>query len=60
VLFGNIAGHEILHPMAMVIVGGLISAALVNLFIVPSLYLRFGAGAEPAIIVEQEPRQWIA
>jgi Cu/Ag efflux pump CusA len=59
-VLGNIAGHEIMYPMAMVIIGGVVSAALVSLFIVPSLYLRFGAGAEPEIIVEQEPRQWIA
>jgi Cu/Ag efflux pump CusA len=28
--------------MAIVIMGGLITSTLVNLFIVPSLYLRFG------------------
>jgi multidrug efflux pump subunit AcrB len=38
---GSIPGHEIEHPMAIVIVGGLITSTLVNLFIVPSLYLRF-------------------
>jgi Cu/Ag efflux pump CusA len=39
---GNIPGHEIEHPMAIVILGGLITSTLVNLFIVPALYLRFG------------------
>ena len=29
----------------MVIVGGLITSTLLNLFIVPVLYLRFGRGA---------------
>jgi Cu/Ag efflux pump CusA len=38
---GSIPGHEIEHPMAIVIIGGLITSTLVNLFIVPSLYLRF-------------------
>src|SRR5919108_165725 len=38
---GSIPGHEIEHPMAIVIVGGLITSTLVNLFLVPSLYLRF-------------------
>jgi CzcA family heavy metal efflux pump len=42
---GNIPGHEIEHPMAMVILGGIISATLVNLFVVPSLYLRFAKSA---------------
>jgi CzcA family heavy metal efflux pump len=48
---GTIPGHEIEHPMAVVIVGGLVTSTLVNLFIVPSLYLRFGhsrAKAAPA------------
>ena len=36
---GNIPGHEIEHPMAIVILGGLITSTLVNLFIVPALYL---------------------
>ena len=39
---GSIPGHEIEHPMALVILGGLLTATLVNLFIIPSLYLRFG------------------
>jgi CzcA family heavy metal efflux pump len=39
---GSIPGHEIEHPMAIVIMGGLITSTLVNLFIVPSMYLRFG------------------
>jgi CzcA family heavy metal efflux pump len=38
---GSIPGHEIEHPMAMVILGGIVSATLLNLFVVPSLYLRF-------------------
>jgi CzcA family heavy metal efflux pump len=42
VIAGNIPGHEIEHPMAIVILGGLITSTLVNLFIVPALYLRFG------------------
>ncbi|MEO5778880.1 MAG: efflux RND transporter permease subunit [Arthrobacter oryzae] len=41
VVMGNIPGHEIEHPMAVVILGGLVTSTLVNLFIVPSLYLKF-------------------
>lgn len=41
VIAGNIPGHEIEHPMAIVILGGLITSTLVNLFVVPTLYLRF-------------------
>jgi CzcA family heavy metal efflux pump len=42
VIAGNIPGHEIEHPMAIVILGGLVSSTLLNLLVVPSLYLRFG------------------
>ena len=41
VIAGAIPGHEIEHPMAIVILGGLITSTLLNLFVVPSLYLRF-------------------
>jgi CzcA family heavy metal efflux pump len=46
---GTIPGHEIEHPMAVVIVGGLVTSTLVNLFIVPSLYLRFAKGVRHAV-----------
>jgi Cu/Ag efflux pump CusA len=39
---GAIPGHEIEHPMAIVILGGLVTATMLNLFVLPSLYLRFG------------------
>jgi CzcA family heavy metal efflux pump len=42
VVAGSIPGHEIEHPMAIVILGGLVTATLVNLFVLPSLYLAFG------------------
>ncbi len=42
IISGNIPGHEIEYPMAIVILGGLVTSTLLNLFIVPSLYLRFG------------------
>ena len=50
VVLGNIPGHEIEHPMAVVILGGLFTSTLLNLFVVPSLYLRFGrsSSATPA------------
>jgi Cu/Ag efflux pump CusA len=51
VLAGDIAGLELLRPMAIVILGGLVAAMLLNLFLLPALYSRFGAGrasAEPS------------
>jgi Cu/Ag efflux pump CusA len=50
VISGNIPGHEIEYPMAIVILGGMVTSTLLNLFVVPSLYLTFGRGtvaAEP-------------
>jgi CzcA family heavy metal efflux pump len=41
IVAGSIPGNEIEHPMAIVILGGLITATMLNLFVVPSLYLRF-------------------
>ena len=43
---GSIPGHEIEHPMAVVILGGLVTSTLLNLFVLPSLYLRFAKPAE--------------
>jgi Cu/Ag efflux pump CusA len=42
VVAGNVPGHEIEHPMAIVILGGLVTSTLLNLFLVPALYLRVG------------------
>jgi Cu/Ag efflux pump CusA len=42
VLSGNIPGQEIEYPMALVILGGLATSTLLNLLVVPTLYLRFG------------------
>jgi Cu/Ag efflux pump CusA len=42
VVAGIIPGHEIEHPTAVVILGGLVTSTVLNLFVVPSLYLRFG------------------
>jgi CzcA family heavy metal efflux pump len=44
IIFGNLPGHEIEYPMAVVILGGLVTSTLLNLFILPAFYLRFGRG----------------
>src|SRR5215217_1517387 len=50
VIFGERPGQEIEHPLAIVILGGLVTSTLLNLFVTPSLYLRFGKSRK-----EQEP-----
>lgn len=47
VLYGSVAGNELLNPMAVVILGGLVTSTLFNLFILPPLYLRFGFEVVP-------------
>ncbi|CAM3325335.1 efflux RND transporter permease subunit [Polaromonas hydrogenivorans] len=45
---GSIPGHEIEHPMAVAILGGIITSSLLSLFVVPILYLRHGdSSGEP-------------
>lgn len=51
VIAGEIPGHEIEYPLAVVILGGLLTSTLLNLFVVPSLYLRFARGRR------QQPRE---
>ena len=45
-IYGDPFGHEVIAPMAEIILGGLVTTALFSLFILPALYLRFAA--EPA------------
>ena len=49
---GAAPGQEIEYPMAGVILGGLTTSTVLNLFLVPALYARFGrpqaAKAEPS------------
>ncbi len=42
IIYGDLPGHEIEYPMAVVILGGLVTSTLLSLFVVPVLYLRYG------------------
>ncbi len=44
---GNKPGHEIEYPLAVVILGGLVTSTMLNLFLLPALYLRYGNRAQP-------------
>ncbi len=50
VVLGDDPGREIVRPMAVVVLGGLVTSTLLSLFVVPTLYLRLGSrrpGPEP-------------
>ncbi|HSI18103.1 MAG TPA: CusA/CzcA family heavy metal efflux RND transporter, partial [Sphingomonas sp.] len=40
---GHGAGAEVQKPLATVVIGGLVSATLLTLFVLPTLYARFGS-----------------
>ena len=41
IFMGNSAGNELVHPMAVIIVGGFITSAVITLSILPLMYLPF-------------------
>jgi len=47
IVVGDVFGHEILTPMATVLLGGLVTSTLYTLFVMPALYLRFAPSPEP-------------
>ena len=51
---GNKPGHEIEHPMAIVILGGLVTSTVLNLVLMPALYLAFGKASSRAEDEEAE------
>ena len=55
-LGGEQPGREILTPMAIVILCGLLSSTFLNMLVVPTLFLRFGRAveAEPAVDVRHD------
>ena len=53
-VFGARPGHEILGPTAVVILGGLVTATLYALCVVPVLYARFGVDAIPEADDEED------
>jgi Cu/Ag efflux pump CusA len=50
VVYGSVSGLEIVSPLALIIVGGLVTTAFVNLLVLPALYLRIAARARPGVV----------
>jgi CzcA family heavy metal efflux pump len=59
VIAGDRPGLEVVHPMAVVVLGGLVTSTLVGLFVLPALYLRIG-GRQPTVSPEEDLMQrWV-
>jgi len=57
VVLGSRVGLEIVHPMATVMLGGLVTATLMSLFVLPALYARF-AGQTDRDVAEGLLHHW--
>jgi CzcA family heavy metal efflux pump len=53
IVLGARPGLEIVNPMAIVLLGGLVTTTLLSMFVLPTLYLRFGA-RQPALSPEEQ------
>jgi CzcA family heavy metal efflux pump len=49
-------GREIQQPMAVVILGGIVTSTFLNMIVIPALYLKFGE-AEARVKTEEYPRE---
>ncbi len=59
VIMGVQPGLEIVNPMAIVILGGLVTTTAMSLIVLPVLYLRFG-GQQPTLSPEEElMHRWV-
>jgi len=51
-LAADAPGKEILHPVAVVIFGGLVSSTLLDTLLTPVMYLKFGKQATERALAE--------
>jgi CzcA family heavy metal efflux pump len=64
VILGARPGLEVIHPMAVVLLGGIVTSTFLTLFVLPALYLRFRGGQPIASREEEEEegtlmRRWV-
>ena len=57
IALGDVAGLEIMRPMAVFVLGGLVSASLLILFVLPSIYLLSGPSpeSETEVLMSEPP-----
>jgi Cu/Ag efflux pump CusA len=56
-LAGDAAGLEIIQPMALVVMGGLVSSVLVNLFVIPTLLCHLPVKPQLQLVGEERYAQ---
>jgi CzcA family heavy metal efflux pump len=56
-LSGSKPGYEVEYPMAVVILGGLLTSTILNLLVLPVLYRMFGRHAVPLDEEEERPAE---
>jgi Cu/Ag efflux pump CusA len=49
------SGKEILHPLAIVVIGGLLSSTLLDQIVTPALFFKFGHNVYERVGEEREP-----
>ncbi len=55
-LFASGPGSEIQRPLAIVVIGGLVSSTVLTLLLLPMLFQRFGAAPAPAALAAPLPK----
>ena len=56
VLAADAPGKEILHPLAVVVLGGILTSTLLDQVVTPAVFYKFGRPAADKIIAEREGR----
>lgn len=56
VLAADAPGKEILHPLAVVVLGGILTSTLLDQIVTPAVFYKFGRPAADRIIAEREGR----
>ena len=54
-IFTNSAGHELAGQLAIVLLGGVLTTTVLNLYALPALYLRFGEVRETTEFLHETP-----
>jgi Cu/Ag efflux pump CusA len=61
VVIGDVAGLEVLHSAAAVVLGGMVSVLMLTLLCIPATYVRFGARtAQDTLGLAPDPAAWAA